>query len=190
MRDVLVLTLSASLLAAGCAEHTTSPAVAPSRDVSGAAAPEGAAPRAHLVLAEAAEVTPQSTQKDPPPTLDRPGAGNATARGMGWFSVAVGTLGAGVALTTSLLYLHKKSERDDDCNAAKVCSQDGLNANSQLPALGGWNVGAFAVAAVGLGVGAFLVITNPAGGTGGEKQTAIGVAPTGSGAGLNLRSTF
>jgi hypothetical protein len=83
--------------------------------------------------------------------------------------------------------LHQKSKRDADCDAAKVCSQDGINANTQLAALSGWNAGSFIVAAAGLGVGAFLLLTSS---VEGDKQTAIGVAPTGSGAGLNLKGSF
>jgi hypothetical protein len=176
MRDALfALTLSTSLVAAGCAEHA-----APAR-VAHVVATD-ADSHAHLVLAEA---TAPSGQKDLPDTIDHRSGG--MARAYGWFSVAVGTLGLGVAATTSGLMLHQKSKRDADCDAARVCSQDGINANSQLAALSGWNAGAFVVAAAGLGVGAFLLITSSADG---EKQTALGVAPTGSGGGLNLKGSF
>jgi hypothetical protein len=176
MRDVcLVFTLSASLLAAGCAAHSTPARVAP-------VVTTDAEPHAHLVLAQA---TPQPSQTDLPVTIEHHSGG--MARAYGWFSVAIGTLGLGVAATTSAMMLHQKSVRDADCNAAKLCSQDGINANTQLAALSGWNTGSFIVAAAGLGVGAFLLITSSADG---DKQTAIGVAPTGSGAGLDLKGSF
>jgi hypothetical protein len=181
MRDaLLVLALSTALVASGCAERA-----APARSVvevkEAGAAP---APRAHLVLAEATPA-PAASKSAPPASIE--GESSGTARGLGWFSVGLGTLGAGVALTTSVMMLHQKSVRDSGCNAAKVCTEAGLTANDQISSLSGWNAGAYAVALVGIGVGAFLLITNPADS---EKQTAIGVAPTGSGAGLQLRSTF
>jgi hypothetical protein len=132
-----------------------------------------------------AQATPQSSQTDLPVTIDHHSGG--MVRAYGWFSVAIGTIGLGVAATTSGMMLHQKSKRDADCDAAKVCSQDGINANTQLAALSGWNAGSFIVAAAGLGVGAFLLLTSS---VEGDKQTAIGVAPTGSGAGLNLKGSF
>jgi hypothetical protein len=182
MRDAFfVFTLSASLLAAGCAEHGAPARVAP-------VVVTDAGPPAHLVLAEATAHSGQPAppaQNDLPATIDHRSGG--MARAYGWFSVAVGTLGLGVAATTGGMMLHQKSQRDADCDAAKVCSQDGFNANSQLAALSGWNAGSFVVAAAGLGLGAFLLLTSTADG---DKQTAIGVAPTGSGAGLNLKGSF
>jgi hypothetical protein len=84
------------------------------------------------------------------------------------------------------MMLHDKSVRDSQCNG-NVCSQAGLDANAQLSALAGWNAGAWAVAAVGVGVGAFLVISNP---STGAPKTAVGIAPNGSGVGLDVRSRF
>jgi hypothetical protein len=96
--------------------------------------------------------------------------------------------GAGIlAVITSFMMLHDKSVRDAGCNAQKVCTADALSANETLANLGGWNAGAYAVAAVGLVAGAVLVIAFP-----GERthSTAVVIAPGGTGAGLSLRSTF
>jgi hypothetical protein len=176
MRDVfLVVTLAGSLVTAGCAEHSAPARVAPVFTTD-------AGPRAHLVLAQA---TPPASQTELPVTIEH--HSNGMTRAYGWFSIAIGTVGLGVAATTSGMMLHQKSTRDADCDAAKVCSQDGINANTQLAALSGWNAGSFVVAAAGLGIGAFLLLTSSADG---DKQTAIGVAPTGSGAGLDLRGSF
>jgi hypothetical protein len=85
------------------------------------------------------------------------------------------------------MMLHDKSVRDAGCNAQKVCTPDALSANQTLANLGGWNAGAYAVAAVGLAAGAVLVIAFP-----GErsKSTAVVMAPDGAGASLSLRSSF
>ena len=108
-------------------------------------------------------------------------------RMIGWISIGIGGGAALIALGTSIVMLNDKSARDNGCNADKVCSSSGLAANNELGQMSGWNIGAFAVAAVGLGVGAFLVLTNPS-----DKDigTQVGIAPTGSGTGFVLRSTF
>lgn len=106
----------------------------------------------------------------------------------GWASLAIGSVGLAVALTTSYIMLHDQSVRSSDC-PNKVCGSDGFSANTELQTLTVPNVGAWVVAAVGLGVGAFLVLSNPAP----KKDSgsfAIGVTPNRSGMGLNLQRTF
>jgi hypothetical protein len=105
----------------------------------------------------------------------------------GWISLGIGGSAALIALGTSIVMLNDKSARDSNCDASQVCSPAGLAANNELGQMVGWNIGAFAVAAVGLGVGAFLVLTNP---SDREMGTQVGVAPTGSGTGFVFRSTF
>jgi hypothetical protein len=109
------------------------------------------------------------------------------ARMWGWISMGIGGGAALIALGTSFWMLHDKSVRDDNCDANKVCNSAGLGANNEMGQLVGWNIGAYAIAAVGFGVGAFLVLTNPS-----DKQmgTQVGIAPTGSGTGFVLRSSF
>ncbi|HEY8040388.1 MAG TPA: hypothetical protein VIF15_11370 [Polyangiaceae bacterium] len=166
-RALGLLVASGAALAAGCAAQPASP------------------PR--LVLAEAApaESVPPSTaqpQPQPQPATTRD-HGRQHARTLGWISLAVGSEAAVVAVATSFVMLHDQSQRDSNCDAHKVCSQPGFDANSNLAVMGGWNAGAWVVAAVGLGVGAYLLLTNPADDT---HQTAIGVSP----GGLTLRSHF
>jgi hypothetical protein len=108
-------------------------------------------------------------------------------RAFGWVSVAVGAQAAIVAVTTSVLMLTANGVRSSECNGQNVCSSRGLDANGRIDALAPWNAGAWAVAVVGVGVGAYLILSNP---PETQKTTAIGVGPDGSGMGLNLRSTF
>jgi hypothetical protein len=109
------------------------------------------------------------------------------ARMWGWMSIGIGGGAALIALGTSIWMLHDKSVRDDNCDANKVCNTAGLGANSEMGQLVGWNIGAYAVAAVGFGVGAFLILTHP---SDKEMGTQVGIAPTGSGTGFVLRSSF
>ncbi len=105
----------------------------------------------------------------------------------GWIAIGMGSLAGVVAIYTSYQMLHDKSVRDSNCDSQKVCSTAGFNANEELSAVSGWNIGSWAVAAAGLGVGAFLVLSNP---RDPEATTQVGVGPTGSGAGLTVRSAF
>jgi hypothetical protein len=81
------------------------------------------------------------------------------------------------------MMLSDASTRSNDCTAAKACSAAGVNANAQLQQLGPWNAATYVASVLGIGIGAFLLITNP---SNGEKQTAIGVSPNG----VLLRGTF
>jgi hypothetical protein len=112
---------------------------------------------------------------------------NYMARTFGWVSLAIGAEATVVAVATSIMMMHEKSVRDSACDAQKVCTPDGGEANDTIGRLAGWNVGAWAVAAAGLGIGAYLLLTNP---SEGSRATAVTVAPNGSGLSLGVRSTF
>jgi hypothetical protein len=104
-------------------------------------------------------------------------------RTIGWFSLTLGLASATVAVGTSIMMLSDLSTRNSDCNAAKMCSASGVNANNQISQLAGWNTATYVVAAAGIGIGAFLLLTNP---KHGETETAVGVTPNG----VLLRGTF
>jgi hypothetical protein len=157
------LTLALALtqaLAGGCAPRTTTPPGFPAQSADGSSSP--------------------------PPEPD-PGSNPSQARTFGWFGIALGTEGAIAAAATSAAMLDFKSQRDSDCNARKVCSADGLNANNQIGALAGWNAGAWVLAGAGLGVGTFLLLTHP---IDKDRKTSITLAPDGTTAGLGLSGTF
>jgi hypothetical protein len=124
-------------------------------------------------------------------------SGHRNARTWGYVSLALGATAGLVAIGTSVVMLEALGERNRDCNASKVCSSDGLSANTLLSKSEGWNTGSWIVTAVGLGVGAFLLITNPAESEATPSETpaakptaAIGVAPLGSGVGLSAVGSF
>jgi hypothetical protein len=109
------------------------------------------------------------------------------ARTFGWLGIALGAEGAVVATATSVAILDYKSTRDSGCNADRLCSAAALSANSQIGSLVGWNAGAWVLAASGLGVGSFLLLTNP---PAKEGRTSITLAPSGTMAGLGLSGSF
>jgi hypothetical protein len=119
-------------------------------------------------------------------------------------SVAVGGAAGVVALGTGYVMLHDRSVRSSGCPTQGTCTQEAVDANSQLRSIQDWNTGAWVLTAVGIGVGAFLVITHPPrehdkhepqppadkgpAGPPAEQPgtTAIGVTPNG----LTLRGSF
>jgi len=121
--------------------------------------------------------------REPPP----PRTPNRTLRTLGWIGISVGAEAAIVAIGTSGILLHEKNVRDENCNAEKVCSLDGLNANSTIATLVGWNAAAWAVTAVGFGAGAALLAL---GWEDARRTVAITAAPIGPGVGIGMRSSF
>jgi hypothetical protein len=115
------------------------------------------------------------------------GSSERSDRTYGWVSVGIGAEAAVMAVGTSLMMLHDKSVRDSNCSAQKICSQTGVDAAQDIGLLGGWNAGAWIVAAAGLGVGGYLLWRDP---SGSERRTAITIDPMGTGVGLGVRSRF
>jgi hypothetical protein len=153
-----------------------------------ACAPRASAPPAatpNVLLAEAVPAPSAASSSGLEALQDRDA--HEMARMGGWVAIGFGALAGTIAIATSVQMLHDKSVRDADCDAAKVCSSAGLSANTDIASASGWNIGAWAATAVSLGVGAFFVITNP-GET--EPRTQVGIAPTGSGGAITVRSAF
>ncbi len=125
------------------------------------------------LTAKAADAEPQKTES----------RSDGAARVAGWVVVSVGVEAAVVATVTSFMMLHRDSVRSDNCDASKHCTEAGIEANNALRSLGPWNAGAWALAAVGIGVGAWLVLSNP---PDDGVRTAIGVGP----GGVGLRGSF
>jgi hypothetical protein len=113
--------------------------------------------------------------------------GRSTRRTIGWVTLSLGAEAAVAAIVTSILIVHDKSVLDGQCNAQKLCTQDGADAAGAISGLKAWNTGTWIAGIVGLGAGAALLLTSqpdkPA-------STAITLSPEGSGAGLGLRSQF
>jgi hypothetical protein len=109
------------------------------------------------------------------------------ARALGWVSLSIGAEAAVVAGVTSFVLLHEKAIRDDSCDAQRVCSQHGLDANATIASIVPWNTAAWVVAAVGIGAGAFLLFTNRSD-TG--RRTMITVSPAAAGVAVRLWSSF
>jgi hypothetical protein len=125
---------------------------------------------------------PSPPRPTPPPFEHR---GSQTARTIGWISLAIGIEASIVTLATSVVILNDLTARSSGCNAEKVCTMGGFGANEQLRSLSGWNAGAWALAIAGVGVGTYLVLTNPA-----PRRVEVGVGTAGTSAALSIRGSF
>lgn len=185
MRRLIPLFTSIALASTGCA-HTTQPAAAPVTTTAAQVPSAQADASATQVPSAQADASAKATMS--PPVKDEKGAKDeGMGRDFGWISIGIGATAAAVALGTSYVMLHYNSIRNSNCNDAKVCSQSGFDANFEIRDIAAVNVTTWAIAAVGLGVGAFLVLTHP------KKDgsgTALGVGPNGSGGSVTLRSVF
>jgi hypothetical protein len=110
-----------------------------------------------------------------------------TRRTLGWIGIAIGVEAAAVAVATSFMLLHEKNVLDDNCDAQKACSAPGLNSKAVIQETVPWNTTSWIVAAVGLGGGTILLLTNQ---TDSGKTTAVTVSPTLAGASFGVRSSF
>jgi hypothetical protein len=146
-----------------------------------AASPGGQVPAPRPIVAEA---TPAGNTQGPDQEPKYEHETRQVNRAWGWVALSVSADALILATVTSFMMLHENSVRSSGC-VDKVCSADGLAANDKLGALGPWNAVAWGVAAVGAGVGVFVLVTNP---TDKALGTQIEVGPTASG--LLLRGSF
>lgn len=144
------------------------------------------APVAHsLVVAEAVPAAPPP--KDSPTNPDGTASDGAKDRRLkrlyGYVSLGVGIEALAIAVPTSVILLHKKSDLDSQCDASKQCSENGVNVAHSLPALVGVNTVAWVVGVVGTAAGVVLLYTTRADGS---KSTTVSVSP----AGVSVGGTF
>jgi hypothetical protein len=147
-----------------------------------------ASPAPHPIVAAAAPVPEppvDSRVEEERATRGHEDSGHAERqrnRAIGWVAVAVGGEATAIAVITSFMMLHDNDVRNTDC-PNKVCTQSGIQANTSLHQLEGWNAAAWVVGAIGIGGGAFLLLTNP---SDRALHTQVGVTP----GGLLLRGAF
>jgi hypothetical protein len=107
-------------------------------------------------------------------------------RTLGWVLGSVGVASSVTAAVTSVLLVKDKSTADANCPNKTCVNQKGLDAVSQGKTLTVVNAAAFAVGAAGLGLGAYLVLSNRQDGA----AATIGPGVVASGAGLTCVGAF
>jgi hypothetical protein len=115
-------------------------------------------------------------------------APKSTSRTLGWVLGGVGLAGVGTGVVTGLMIASKQRTVDSDCSADKTCaSQRGLDAASSGKTLLIANTAAWIVGGLGLGLGAYFVISGSR-----SSRTTTALAPTvgADGAALSWLGTF
>lgn len=138
------------------------------------------------------EAAPAAEQPEPAPVEEAPvpTPAKATSGGstLGWVALGVGVLGVGAGSYFGLAALSKKKESEDHCGGgigqtgANKCDAEGVDLRDQAKSAATLSTVGFAVGAVGIGAGIFLLAT--AGGGKEKSARALWVQPTaGPGAG-------
>jgi hypothetical protein len=109
-------------------------------------------------------------------------------RTLGFVLGGVGVAGLAVGGVSGLMVLGKKKTVDAHCDDRKVCSQTGTDAASaghtlQIISNVGWVVGV-----VGVGVGAYFVLSGPSGSS--SPSTTAAITPIPAGAALAVERTW
>jgi hypothetical protein len=107
-----------------------------------------------------------------------------STRTAGWVMGGIGVAGLAVGGVAGILTLGHKSTVDDNCNAnTKTCNSTGYDAAQSGKTLGLITTTGLIVGAVGIGVGAYLILSN---GSAGETHTVVTAGWMGGGTGLSL----
>jgi tetratricopeptide (TPR) repeat protein len=120
---------------------------------------------------------------DPGPTPEPPASSNKT---LAYVLGGVGIAGVVVGGVAGVMTLQKKSIADDNCDdALKICTAEGKDANDAGRTLGTISTVGFVVGALGLGAGAYFLLTDEGG-----KETALGVHPGAGGGFVSVRRAW
>ena len=98
-----------------------------------------------------------------PGTEDPAGASVSTEQSsptLGYVVGGIGVAGLVVGGVTGVMVLGKKSTVDDNCDANKICNREGADAADAGRTLGTVSTIGFVVGAVGVGLGAYLVLSS------------------------------
>jgi hypothetical protein len=96
-------------------------------------------------------------------------------RTLGWISVGTGSAALVIGAVTGLLVLDAKNDVARECDAARACSQEGLDALQSGPTYSTVSTISFVTAAAAGAIGVYLLLTHPAASaTGVARSRALG----------------
>jgi hypothetical protein len=107
-------------------------------------------------------------------------------RTLGWVIGGIGVAGVGTAIASGLLLVNTKKTVDSHCQADKVCDQQGLDAAESGKKWIVVNTAGWIVGGLGLGLGAYFVLSSPKSSTSTALTTRLGP----DGASLSYVGTF
>jgi hypothetical protein len=111
-----------------------------------------------------------------PPAAPPPEAESGSSRPLGFAIAGIGAVGIAVGAVTGLLAIDKRNEMNEDCERVGSdleCGQTGFDAARAGTTLATVSTIAFAAGFVGLGVGGWLILSNPRSSAG--PSAALGV---------------
>jgi hypothetical protein len=115
-----------------------------------------------------------------------PGAPRTSSRTIGLVVGGVGLVAVAVGAVTGIMTIERKNLVDDNCHD-QVCNPEGVAAASEGRTFSIVSTATFAAGIVGLGVGAYLILSS---GPASSGATAVGPAMGPGGAGLKLVRSF
>jgi hypothetical protein len=129
------------------------------------------------------EVLPERTREAPGPTTP---SSPSTKRTLGWVSLGIGGAGLVLAGVSGLVLLGEKSTVDSGCHGKTACNADALAAISANKTWLPVNTAAWIVGAVGVGAGAFLLLTSKDG----QPTARVGAMLVPGGGGASAQVVF
>jgi hypothetical protein len=145
--------------------------------------------RVSLDLAEGARVRMEVSPgpRDPDESPAPAGPAGDSKRTLGFVLGGVGVAGVLVGTVTGVMALGKKSVADEHCFPERgFCDQEGADANDAGRTLATVSTVGFVVGAVGLGAGAYLILTSKKD----QPETAVAIRGRSGGAFLSLERNF
>jgi hypothetical protein len=112
---------------------------------------------------------------------------SGSSRTAGWVMGGIGAAGLVVGGVAGILTIAHKSTVDSECDVSKHCTQTGYDAAQSGKTLGLVTTTGLLIGAVGLGTGAYLLLSSK--GTT-EARTAVAAGWLGSGTGVALQQTW
>jgi hypothetical protein len=149
----------------------------------------GEAERRELTL-ELGPPKPESAPSANATEARKRSAGSNPKRTLGFVIGGVGVVGVGGAIASGLMLNSKRATVEDECDADKRCTSDGLDAAEAGKRLLVINTAAWGVGVVGLGVGTALVLTRSNRPERARSQTALTLEPTLGGAFLSWKGNL
>jgi hypothetical protein len=132
---------------------------------------EGAEQTLEILVGAPTEEAPGPALATSPLADDKDHARHKDTRTIGWVLGGVGVVGIGVGAITGGLAIGKKGVTDDECNSAtRVCSQRGRDAASSGRTLAVVSTVGWVAGVLGVGAGAYFILTS---GPHGEKTALV-----------------
>lgn len=108
-------------------------------------------------------------------------APSSNQRSVGYVVGGIGLAGLVVGTVAGVMVLERKGTVDDNCDAAKHCNQEGFDAAESGRTLGVVTTTGLVVGAVGVGLGAYLILSSPK-----ERGPQTALVPSGEPNGARL----